>query len=211
MRKKLFSILALTAMLLVMSVSVQAATYVTRCMVSAGGFCRIGFEPDNVKQIVSKFVNATGLAAADQLWLWKSSAKLTVSTVATGAGDAGYAGQLGIDTNLTTNATVGDFVFVYLISGSSAGNYQIAKLAAVSAGTGLTLDANLTYTLPYGTPVYVMDASLGTILVGNATKEIESANGWLAAPAASPLIIDLWGPLGTALTTAINSCFCVYQ
>jgi hypothetical protein len=201
----------LTMLLAVLAFSTQAfgATYVSRSVISAGGLCAIGFEPDNVKQIVSLYVNATGTNAGDHLHLWKSSARTTTDITASAAGNT--AAMTDLYTTATTNWTNGDWLFIYLISGASAGNYQIVKLTTLSAGVGGILAAALTYTLPFGTYVYCMDdAGMGAIPVGNATVTIDNSSGWCAVPAASPLIIDGVGTV-TLSMTAINSCFCVYK
>ena len=206
MRK--FLVLAIAAMFLLLSTQALAATYVSRSVTSAGGSCVIGFAPDNVKQIVSRYANITGANAADTVTYYKSSAKTTTDITASAAGNT--AGLTDLYTTATTNWTATDYLFIYLVSGASAGNYQIVKITSVSAGIGAILAAALTYTLPYGTYVYCMDDStLGNRVVGNATWEISNAGGWLAAPADSPLILDFVGPAATAMR--INSCFCAYQ
>jgi hypothetical protein len=205
--KRLWTLIMLLA-LLAFSAQAFGATYVSRSVVSTGGLCAIGFEPDNVKQVVSLFINATGTNAADVLRLYKSSGRTTTDITASAAGNT--AGMTDLYTAATTTWTNGDWLFIYLISGASAGNYQIVKLTTLSAGVGGILAAALTYTLPFGTYVYCMDSSLGTKLIGNATVELSNASGWLAAPAASPLLIDFTG-IVTLSATAINSCFCVYK
>jgi len=206
--KKLSVLLMLLAAML-FSTQALAATYVSRAVTSAGGLCAIGFEPDNVKQIVSKYINATGTNANDRLRLWKSSNRTTTDITASAAGNT--AAMTDLYTTATTNWTNGDWLFIYLISGASAGNYQIVKITTLSAGVGCILAAALTYTLPFGTYVYCMDDNgMGNIPVGAATLALDNSSGWAAAPAASPLLIDFVG-LVTLSATAINSCFCVYQ
>ena len=206
---KRFYALLLMLVMLAFSVQVMAATYVSRAVTSAGGLCAIGFEPDNVKQIVSKYINATGTNADDRLRLWKSSGRTTTDITPSAAGNT--VAMTDLYTAATTTWTNGDWLFIYLISGASAGNYQIVKLTTLSAGVGGILAAALTYTLPFGTYVYCMDDnSMGNIPVGNAILTINADNGWAAAPAASPLLIDFVG-LVTLSATAINSCYIVYQ
>jgi hypothetical protein len=123
---------------------------------------------------------------------------------------AGTAKGVFISTDCGANWTATDYLFIYLISGASAGNYQIVKITTVSAAVGAILAAALTYTLPYGTYVYCMDDStIGNRVVGSATWEISNAGGWLAAPSDSPLLFDFVGPAATAMR--INSVFCTYQ
>lgn len=206
--KRFLTFFTLLALMALTGVQASADSYVSRSVVSAAGSCVTGFAPDNYKQVVSRFVNATGSNAGDILHFYTKSARTTTDISPSAAGNT--AGMTDLYTTATTNMTAGDFLFIYLISGASAGNYQIVKITSVSAGIGAILAANLTYTLPYGTYVYVCDSTtLGTVTVGNATKEISNAGGWLAAPSDSPLIVDFVGPAAGAM--AINSIFCAYQ
>jgi len=194
----LFVLAALTAMLF--AGDALAETYVTKAN-SHATLARVNFAPDNTKQVVVRHLTADTDLVTSVVTIKFAGTKTTTNIAGVPAATGGT-GQSDLPVVSNTGFTTGDRVYVYLISGASAGNGWDDTLDGCDPATPTTmsLTSNLVYTCPYGTYVYPMTVVTGgTIPCGTVGLSLSNASGIIAAPRASPLVLELNGTNGASL------------
>ncbi len=188
---------ALTAMLF--AGDALAETYVSKSNQHAT-LARVNFAPDNTKQIVVRYLEAdTDLVTSVVTIKFSGTRTSTTAINATGQAHLTVVSNAGF--------TTGSRIYVYLISGASAGNGWDDTLAGCDTATptDMILTSNLVYTCPYGTYVYPMTVVTGgTIPCGTTGLSLSNASGIIAAPKGSPLVLELNGTNGASLYSVMS-------
>lgn len=188
---------ALTAMLF--AGDALAETYVSKSN-SHATLARVSFAPDNTKQIVVRHLEADSDLATSVVTI-KFSGTRTTTNIAGVHLATGGTGQAALPVVSNAGITTGDRVYVYIISGPSAGNgWDDIVASSGIPTTTITLTSNLPYICPYGTYVYPMTVVTGgTISCGTTGLSLSNASGIIATPKASPLVLELNGTANCSL------------
>jgi hypothetical protein len=197
--KRIFSlIVALAAILMLASVACPE-TYVSKSDTGTT-IANVSFAPDNTKQIVVRYLEADSDLAGAVITL-KFSGTRTSTNIAGAPGLTGGTGQAALPVVSNVGITTGDRVYVYIISGASAGNgWDDIVFSSGIPTTTITLTSNLPYTCPHGTYVYPMTVVTGgTISCGTTGLSLSNASGIIATPKASPLVLELTGTANCSL------------
>lgn len=198
MKKYLLFLLAALAAALFAG-DVLAETYVSKSN-SHATLARVSFAPDNTKQIVVRFLSADSDLATSLVTI-KFAGTRTTTNIAGATGLIGGTGQAVLPIVSNAGITTGDRVYVYIISGPYAGNgWDDIVASSGIPTTQITLTNNLPYNCPYGTYVYPMTVTTGgTIFCGTAGLSLSNSSGVIAAPKASPLVLELDGTANASL------------